>query len=761
MAIVWASAGAGVATETSGAALSPLCPATVNAGDILIIQTAWEGTTSGPTDPPTGFTKLGSSPYNVGSASTVARHWIFGKIADGTEDGAAVALGAPAVTTQRAARIHRFTGRVAGSITDLVPSASFSNLVGDTDPTGPSVTTTVAGALAVAAVYQNDNNTLETFAGSSDTWTERGTVGGYIFALTPGGVLDLLTATPAADPGTVSGGAMTVTNDPWGVIGFEIRPSLPPITGSGTPDAQSSTASGSGISSSNSTDGAISAQAADINGAGNVRRDLYWVGGDGDWDNVAGTKWARTSGGAGGESIPTQYDNVFIDANSGNVTVTLSTATAVCRDIDFTGFTGTLASASAGLECWGSFTLGAAMTWANTSALRFMATDGPHTITSNGINVGTVGFVEFIGAGGVWELGDDFYALLKQISLIAGELRTNNHGIHARVIVSSGSAAFVFLMGSSTLELGGAAALARWSVSNPNFSCDAGTSTLKLIPSTNTGITIAAGSSTVALNNVVLDGDFAAGTKLFISTVGGALEIASLDFTASDVRIFEVDDGGDVTLGDLIATGTPSDIFTIRSQIPGSPFDLTKLGAPIELEYLSVADSHASPADTWYALNSTDAGGNTGWIFVDVGEGALSAQDADIAGAGLSASVGVGALVSQAAPLDGSGVSESLGTGALAAASAGLEGTGAAGATIEGTGALSAQQAAMAGAGLVQLIEQQGVYIPHRRLPKPVPVVLPPVYAKGIMLAKRAQVVGRGEVSGSSNAEIEFMLMAA
>lgn len=224
MSIAFKSAGAGVSTESSGAALSPACPAVVDANDILIIETAWEGTTSAPATP-TGFTLL-SGPNDVGSASVVARHWLFGKIADGSEDGAANALGSPAVTTQRAARCFSFSGYVSGTITDLV--RGFTNTVGDTDPTGPTVTTTVAGALACAAVYQNDNNTLETFAGSSDTWTERGTVGGYIFALTPGGVIDFLTATPAADPGTVSGGAMTVTNDPWGVIGFEIRPSLPP-----------------------------------------------------------------------------------------------------------------------------------------------------------------------------------------------------------------------------------------------------------------------------------------------------------------------------------------------------------------------------------------------------------------------------------------------------------------------------------------------------------------------------------------------------
>ncbi len=119
----------------------------------------------------------------------------------------------------------------------------------------------------MAAVYQNDNNTLETFAGSSDTWTERGTAGGYIFALTPGGVLDLLTATPSPDPSTVSGGAMTVTNDPWGVIGFEIRPSVPAVTGTGVLASGASTVDGTGVSGSTGT-GALAAAAAAIDGAG-------------------------------------------------------------------------------------------------------------------------------------------------------------------------------------------------------------------------------------------------------------------------------------------------------------------------------------------------------------------------------------------------------------------------------------------------------------------------------------------------------------
>src|SRR5262245_13664070 len=220
MAITFKSAGAGVSTETNNAALSPACPAVVDAGDILILQTAYEGTATAP-NTPSGWTLLGASPYNVGSASVVARHWLFGKIADGTEDAATVALGTAGGSNMRAARIFSFAGRVSGAVEQLVQR--FTSAVGDTDPTGPTVTTSKAGALACAFVYQNDNNTLATFTGSSATWTERGTAGGYVFALTPGGVLDLLTATPASDPGTISGGTIATADDPWSVIGLEIR----------------------------------------------------------------------------------------------------------------------------------------------------------------------------------------------------------------------------------------------------------------------------------------------------------------------------------------------------------------------------------------------------------------------------------------------------------------------------------------------------------------------------------------------------------
>jgi hypothetical protein len=177
----------------------------------------WEGTTTTPSTP-SGWTLL-SGPHVI--ESTIARRWGFGKIADGSEDGAAVAFGAPAVTTQRAARIYSFAGRLYGLITELVRGFAF--LSHATDPAMPTVATTCPGALAVALVGQNDDNAMASATGESGgDWTEA--VAEYTVALTPGLTIQIQTATPTGNPGTISGGTVATTNDPCGVIGFEIRP---------------------------------------------------------------------------------------------------------------------------------------------------------------------------------------------------------------------------------------------------------------------------------------------------------------------------------------------------------------------------------------------------------------------------------------------------------------------------------------------------------------------------------------------------------
>ena len=109
--------------------------------------------------------------------------------------------------------------------------------------------------------------------------------------------------------------------------------------------------------------------------------DRYWVGGTDSWNATAGTKWATTSGGAGGASVPNSNDNVFFDAASGAVTVT-KTGTEFCASCNFTGFTGTFAGTGT-LNLYGSLTAVAGMTWTHTGTV-FFGGSGAATLTSGG-----------------------------------------------------------------------------------------------------------------------------------------------------------------------------------------------------------------------------------------------------------------------------------------------------------------------------------------------------------------------------------------
>lgn len=116
--------------------------------------------------------------------------------------------------------------------------------------------------------------------------------------------------------------------------------------------------------------------------------DRFWVGGTATWDGTAGTKWATTSGGAGGASVPTSSDNVYFDAASGASTVTFSTSNgvAVCNDFVTTGFTGTIGGGGGVINIYGSLLIGTAttVTTASSSLWYFMAASGSKTINTNG-----------------------------------------------------------------------------------------------------------------------------------------------------------------------------------------------------------------------------------------------------------------------------------------------------------------------------------------------------------------------------------------
>lgn len=89
--------------------------------------------------------------------------------------------------------------------------------------------------------------------------------------------------------------------------------------------------------------------------------DRYWVGGTDSWNTIASSKWATTSGGAGGASVPVAGDNVFFDANSGSGDITASTTLPALNNLDFTGFTGRFSSGSMIVRVAGTVTFSSTM----------------------------------------------------------------------------------------------------------------------------------------------------------------------------------------------------------------------------------------------------------------------------------------------------------------------------------------------------------------------------------------------------------------
>jgi len=110
--------------------------------------------------------------------------------------------------------------------------------------------------------------------------------------------------------------------------------------------------------------------------------DRYWVGGTATWNTTPVTKWALTSGGVGGQAVPTSADDVYFDAASGAGTVTIGAANTGAKSINCTGFTVTLTSGTAAtLVVSGSITLAAGMTFSYVGTITVNATG---SITSAG-----------------------------------------------------------------------------------------------------------------------------------------------------------------------------------------------------------------------------------------------------------------------------------------------------------------------------------------------------------------------------------------
>lgn len=208
----------------------------------------------------------------------------------------------------------------------------------------------------------------------------------------------------------------------------------------------------------------------------------YWVGGTGTWDATALLKWSLTSGGVGGEAVPTASDNVYFDAASGAVTITLSGA-RTCLSFNSTSFTGTVAGTGS-LTVNANAVYGAGATFTNTGTWTFAATAGTQQITTNGK---TLDFPITKNSAETLQLQDNLtMGSTRAFTLTAGTLDLNNQTLSTGLFNSSNSNVRSIAFGTGKIQLTGNAAPVWGCGDTTNFTYT-GTSRIELTYAGSTG----------------------------------------------------------------------------------------------------------------------------------------------------------------------------------------------------------------------------------------------------------------------------------
>ena len=332
--------------------------------------------------------------------------------------------------------------------------------------------------------------------------------------------------------------------------------------------------------------------------------DRYWVGGTAAWDNTAGTKWATTSGGAGGAAVPTSADDVYFDANSGSGTVTLQGGN--CRNLTTTGFTGTLTGTNSFvLTIYGNFTLAATHGYTAQTLTYMPGTGSNRTLNSAG---NTLYQLTIYGAGTVSLQSNLTTGFLSVSSGATFDAAGYAVTVQAYVSASGTSSAQSTLkIGTGTWALTGNTTV--WDVREYAI-IDATSASKIVIAGSGTGTKYFGSILSAFAGTLELQGSSVCTYDILIPAVG-ALKYSKT--IASTIRLLP---NATTTVSQWLISGSAGNLVTLTA---GSTATVHYTGVgKVSADYLNISNITATPSNTWYAgTHSVDSGGNTGWTFSD------------------------------------------------------------------------------------------------------------------------------------------------
>lgn len=353
------------------------------------------------------------------------------------------------------------------------------------------------------------------------------------------------------------------------------------ITAAGAAGAWTGTSMGNALGNTNITFDAPDTQTHTASAGGN-------------WSDI--TKWTSR--------VPLPQDNVVVDVNTtGTLTADMPRLGA---DVTFAGFAGTAAFNSVANTIYGSLVLGAGMTVSGTQQTVF-ASRSAKTITSNG-KAFTQALAIF-AFGGTYTLTDALTTTGGGASFLLGVgtfLSANFPVTCSQFEWRTGS---TITLGTSVITMTSTAAVtlviantgATTSVANATFVVGAASANTRTFQGA--GYTYGTLTYTVAGSTGSL-------------TITGANTFGTINFSdASNARSLLFTAATTTTVTNLNVTGTAGKLMTIDSSTAAT-HTLSKSSGTVARDYLNVANSIVTGGATWFAgANSTNGGGNTGWIF--------------------------------------------------------------------------------------------------------------------------------------------------
>ncbi len=338
----------------------------------------------------------------------------------------------------------------------------------------------------------------------------------------------------------------------------------------------------------------------------------------GNWNDD--TTWSTTSGGANDTTKPTAADDVFLDANSGNVTIE---AISVCRSLNCTGYTGTLTHNS-----FFSLGIGDATAGASNIALKFVA---GMTYTVGSATSSTIVFVstsatqqeiDFAGkttgsvtfspaSGGNWQYtGQHTVSSSGAVTLTRGSLDINGQTCSWGRFDSNNSNTRSLTLGSSNITLTSTSQTS-WIINNAS------------------GLTLSAASSTITCNGNawtvtsgqnygVVNVNIPSGATFFWQGAGTYGDITVVG-AASKTCGFSIN--GNLSASGTFTCSSDSDInrILVQSNSVGSARTITA-AVVVLTNTVDFQDITGAGAATWTTAGTGatyigDCGGNSGITF--------------------------------------------------------------------------------------------------------------------------------------------------